>query len=107
MPTLLTYFAFDLAGRGLVRELADRDDRLLLDIGLVRAADGSLRLAEDPSRPAVPKVDREVNREVDRESLRRRATAVLGGLAGLLRRRGGRRLQRRNRGLRVILGDRI
>jgi hypothetical protein len=103
MPTLLTYFAFDLAGRGLVRELADRDDRLLLDIGLVRAADGSLRLAEDPSRPAVPKVDREVNRE----SLRRRATAVLGGLAGLLRRRGGRRLQRRNRGLRVILGDRI
>jgi hypothetical protein len=103
MPTLLTYFAFDLAGRGLVRELADRDDRLLLDIGLVRAADGSLRLAEDPSRPAVPKVDREVNRE----SLRRRATAVLGGLAGLLRRRGGRRLRRRNRGLRVILGDRI
>jgi hypothetical protein len=39
-------------------ELADRDDRLLLDIGVVRAEDGSLRLAEDPARLAVPDLPR-------------------------------------------------
>lgn len=38
--------------RSLVRELADHDDRQLMDIGLVRDADGSLRLAADPSLPA-------------------------------------------------------
>jgi hypothetical protein len=35
---------------GMARELADRDAHMLLDIGLVRSADGSLRLAEDPSQ---------------------------------------------------------
>jgi hypothetical protein len=38
--------------RSLVRELADHDDRQLLDIGLVRGEDGSLRLASDPMLPA-------------------------------------------------------
>jgi hypothetical protein len=40
--------------QSLTRELADRDDRQLLDMGVVRAADGSLRLAADPSLPATP-----------------------------------------------------
>jgi hypothetical protein len=39
--------------RALVRELGDHDDRQLIDIGLVRAGDGSLRLADDPSMDAV------------------------------------------------------
>jgi hypothetical protein len=39
--------------RALVRELGDHDDRQLMDIGLVRAGDGSLRQAEDPSRDAL------------------------------------------------------
>jgi len=38
--------------RSLVRELADHDDRQLLDIGLVRGEDGTLRLAADPALPA-------------------------------------------------------
>jgi hypothetical protein len=38
--------------RALVRELADHDERQLLDIGLVRGGDGSLRLASDPARDA-------------------------------------------------------
>ncbi len=38
--------------RTLVRELADHDDRQLMDIGLVRGEDGSLRLAADPALPA-------------------------------------------------------
>ncbi|HEY4164667.1 MAG TPA: hypothetical protein VGM59_16490 [Dongiaceae bacterium] len=46
----------------LARELADRDARLLLDIGLVRAEDGSLHLAEDPSQPlkaaSLPRTER-------------------------------------------------
>lgn len=39
--------------RALLRELADHDDRQLMDIGLVRAGDGSLRLADDPSLDAL------------------------------------------------------
>lgn len=38
--------------RSLVRELADHDDRQLMDIGLVRGEDGSLRMATDPSLAA-------------------------------------------------------
>jgi hypothetical protein len=38
--------------RALVRELGDHDDRQLMDIGLVRAGDGSLRRADDPSLDA-------------------------------------------------------
>jgi hypothetical protein len=38
----------------LLRELADHDARRLMDIGVVRAEDGSLRLATDPAVPAVP-----------------------------------------------------
>jgi len=38
--------------RSLTRELSDHDDRQLLDIGLVRGGDGSLRLADDPALPA-------------------------------------------------------
>ncbi|HVT50923.1 MAG TPA: hypothetical protein VHE77_05120 [Dongiaceae bacterium] len=50
MQTILTGFA----ARSLTRELADRDAHQLRDIGLVRAADGSLRLLNDPSVEAVP-----------------------------------------------------
>jgi len=39
--------------RALVRELGDHDDRQLMDIGLIRAGDGSLRLADDPSLDAL------------------------------------------------------
>jgi hypothetical protein len=38
--------------RSLVRELVDHDDRQLMDIGLVRGEDGSLRLAADPALAA-------------------------------------------------------
>jgi hypothetical protein len=50
MQTILT----GLWARSLERELADVDARQLLDIGLVRAEDGSLRVAHDPSVAAVP-----------------------------------------------------
>jgi hypothetical protein len=40
--------------RSLTQELARHDDHRLLDIGVVRAEDGSLWLAADPSRPAIP-----------------------------------------------------
>jgi uncharacterized protein YjiS (DUF1127 family) len=43
-----------LNARALLRELADRDDHLLLDIGLVRAADGSLCRSDAPSELATP-----------------------------------------------------
>jgi Domain of unknown function (DUF1127) len=56
----------------LVRELADHDDHQLLDIGLVRAADGSLRLAADPAQPAAPAVEE------------RRFTALSGIVRGLI-----------------------
>ena len=42
--------------RSLTRELAHHDAHRLLDIGVVRADDGSLRLADDPSRPAAATV---------------------------------------------------
>ena len=54
MQTILTQFHLDAHNRSLSLELAQVDDRQLLDIGLVRAADGSLRLAEDPSQPVGP-----------------------------------------------------
>jgi hypothetical protein len=54
MQTILT----GLWTRSLKRELADVDARQLLDIGLVRAEDGSLRMAHDPSVAAVPPVSR-------------------------------------------------
>lgn len=73
MQTILSSFELDAARRGLVRELAGVDDRQLLDMGLVRAADGSLRLAEDPSVQVAP------------DPLQRRFTAFLGGLVGLFR----------------------
>jgi hypothetical protein len=50
MRTILT----DFAARSLTRELADRDAHQLRDMGLLRAADGTLRLLDDPSVPAVP-----------------------------------------------------
>ena len=43
-----------LVARSLERELVGVDARQLLDIGLVRAEDGSLRVADDPSVLAVP-----------------------------------------------------
>jgi len=52
---LTSYFA----RTRLERELADQDARQLLDIGLVRAEDGSLRLAEDPSQAAIPAASRD------------------------------------------------
>ena len=60
----------------LARDLADQDARQLLDIGLVRAADGSLRLASDPSQPVGP----------ERPSARwRRFAEALARLGGYLR----------------------
>jgi hypothetical protein len=50
MQTILTGWTT----RSLERELADVDARQLLDMGLVRAADGTLRLADDPAVLAVP-----------------------------------------------------
>jgi hypothetical protein len=73
MQTILTSFELDVARRTLVRELADVDSRQLLDMGLVRTADGSLWLAEDPSVPVAPR------------PLQRRFKAFLGGSLGFLR----------------------
>jgi len=73
MQTILSNFDISGVRRTLALELADVDDRQLLDIGLVRAADGSLWLAEDPSQQVAP------------EPLQRRFRALLGGLAGLYR----------------------
>ena len=73
MQTILSSFDLDTHRRSLDLELAHADDRLLLDIGLVRAADGSLRLAEDPSQPVGP----------DRP--RPRLKGFLEGLGGLWR----------------------
>jgi len=50
MHTILTY----VVSRSLNDDLAHRDAHQLRDIGLVRAADGTLRLFEDPSVEAVP-----------------------------------------------------
>jgi hypothetical protein len=73
MQTILTSYELDVARRSLVRELADVDDRQLLDMGLVRGADGALWLAEDPSVSVAP------------ESVERRFRAFLGGVAGFFR----------------------
>ena len=73
MQTILSSFELDSQRRSLVQELAGVDDRQLLDIGLVRAADGSLRLAEDPSQRVGP------------DQPRRRFKAFLEGLAGFFR----------------------
>ena len=73
MRTILSSFELDAQRRSLTRELADVDDRLLLDMGLVRTADGALHPAEDPSQPIGPNLPW------------RRSKAVLGGLAGFFR----------------------
>jgi hypothetical protein len=73
MQTNLSRFDLDTHRRSLSLELAGVDDRQLLDIGLVRAADGSLRLAEDPSQQVAP------------DPLQRRFQALLSGVVGLLR----------------------
>jgi len=73
MRTILSSFELDAQRRTLVQELAGVDDRQLLDIGLVRGADGSLRLAADPARLVAP------------STLKRRAQALGGALAGLFR----------------------
>jgi hypothetical protein len=44
--------------RSLLRELADHDARLLLDLGLIRGDDGALRLASDPEQPITAPVPR-------------------------------------------------
>jgi hypothetical protein len=54
MQTNFTSFDLESHRRGLSLELAGADARQLLDIGLVRGADGSLRLAEDPSQAVGP-----------------------------------------------------
>ena len=59
MKTFLTSSDLELSHRSLSLELAHADARLLLDIGLVRAADGSLRLAEDPAKPVGPGLPRQ------------------------------------------------
>ena len=59
MQTFLTSTDLDINRRSLSLELAHADARQLLDIGLVRAADGSLRLAEDPSQAVGPGLPRQ------------------------------------------------
>jgi hypothetical protein len=73
MHTILNSFELDAARRTLVRELADVDGRQLLDMGLVRGADGALYHAADPSQPVGPALPW------------RRSKAVLGALAGTWR----------------------
>jgi hypothetical protein len=77
MRTILASFELDAQrstlGRTLFRELADVDGRMLLDIGLVRTADGTLHPAADPSQPIGPDLPW------------RRSKAILGGVAGLFR----------------------
>jgi hypothetical protein len=73
MQTILSSFELDATRRTLVGELAGVDDRQLLDIGLVRAADGSLRLAEDPAVQVAP------------EPVERRLRGGWEGLVGLYR----------------------
>ena len=58
MQTILTQFDLQAHNRSLTLELAHADDRQLLDIGLVRGADGSLRLASDPAQPVGPDLPR-------------------------------------------------
>ncbi len=73
MQAILSSFELDATRRSLVRELSGVDDRQLRDMGLIRAADGALWLAEDPSVQVAP------------EPLQRRLGAFLGGVAGLYR----------------------
>jgi hypothetical protein len=73
MRAILSSFELDAQRRTLVQELAGQDDRQLLDIGLVRGADGSLRLAADPWQP------------VGSDLPRRRLKAFFGALAGFSR----------------------
>ncbi len=54
MQTILIGYA----ARSLGRELADHDAHQLRDIGLTRAADGTLRLQEDPSVEVAPPAHR-------------------------------------------------
>ena len=49
MQTILTGFA----ARALIRDLPDLDAHQLRDMGVTRAADGSLRLLDDPTVLAV------------------------------------------------------
>jgi hypothetical protein len=58
MQTILTQFDLKAHNRSLALELAQVDDRQLLDIGLVRGADGSLRLAADPGQAIGPDLPR-------------------------------------------------
>jgi len=73
MQTILTSLDVQAHRGTLVRELSHADARQLLDIGLVRAADGSLRLAEDPAQPIGPDLPQ------------RSWKAVSGALSGLFR----------------------
>jgi hypothetical protein len=72
LQTFLSSYELNSHRSGLAPELAHADDRQLLDIGLVRAADGSLRRAEDPSQPAGP-------------GLPRRSWSAVSAAAGLFR----------------------
>ena len=89
MQAILNTYDPELARHGLAQELRGVDDRQLLDMGLVRAVDGSLWLAEDPSRPVVP------------DPLQRRAGALWRGLAGFWRRVVARPSRVENRRLRL------
>ena len=62
MQSILTQFDLKAHNRSLTLELAHADDRLLLDIGLVRGADGSLRLASDPAERVGPDLPRRAGR---------------------------------------------
>ena len=71
MRAILSSFELDSQRRTLVRELDGVDDRQLLDMGLVRGADGALHSAADPAQA------------IGRALPRRRVEALLEGLAGL------------------------
>jgi hypothetical protein len=62
MQTILTQFDLKAHNRSLNLELARVDDRQLLDIGLVRGADGTLRLAADPAQRVGPDLPRRSGR---------------------------------------------
>jgi hypothetical protein len=62
MQSILTQFDLKSHNRSLNLELAHADDRLLQDIGLVRGADGSLRLAADPAERVGPDLPRRTGR---------------------------------------------
>ena len=77
MQTFFTSLDLETNRRSLSLELSHADARQLLDIGLVRAADGSLWLAGDPSQPVGP--------DLPMRRLQRVLRAVFAAISGPFR----------------------